>query len=152
VVLTGSTVQITVGASGSSPLIYRWYFNTNTPLFSPSSTTAALSLPNVAPPSSGFYSVLITNYLGSITSSYALLTVVTPLVTNIVSGANGSVILSFVGLPNVTTRIWATTNLALPASWRLISTNTTTSASGTWQFTDTSATNYPARFYRFSTP
>jgi len=111
-----------------------------------------LTLPNVAPQSSGNYSVIITNAFGSITSSIASLSVVTPLVTNIVKSTNGRVTLNFVGLPNATTRLWATTNLALPASWQPIFTNTTTSTNGTWQFTDTNAVGYPARFYRFSTP
>jgi hypothetical protein len=151
VALAGQTVQFTVGASGSAPLIYQWYFNTNTPLFSPS-PAAALSLSNVTAQSAGLYSVLVTNAYGSVTSSVASLTIVTPLVTNILTGTNGSVTLSFVGLPNATTRIWATTNLALPSSWQPIFTNTTTSPNGAWQFIDTNTVGYPLRFYRFSTP
>jgi hypothetical protein len=151
VALAGQTVQFTVGASGSAPLIYRWYFNTNTPLFS-ASTVAALFLTNVVPQSAGLYSVLVTNAYGSVTSSVASLTIVTPLVSNIVAGANGSVTLSFVGLPNATTRIWATINLEPPSSWQPIFTNTTTLPNGTWQFTDTNTAGYPLRFYRFSTP
>src|ERR1019366_8230895 len=61
VVLAGSTVQFTVGASGSPPLIYQWYFNTNTPVLS-LSAFATLSLPDVAPQSAGLYSVVITNF------------------------------------------------------------------------------------------
>jgi len=149
--LTGGPAQFTVGASGSTPLIYQWYFNTNTPLFTPS-TIPTLTLSEVTTQSAGRYSVVITNFYGGITSSPALLTVVTPLVSNIVDNVNGSVTLNFVGLPNVTTRIWATTNLTLPAGWQAIFTNTTTTINGTWQYIDTHATGYPARFYRFSTP
>jgi hypothetical protein len=149
--LVGGSVQFTVSASGSLPMTYRWYFNTNTALFSPSSS-ASLSLSNITPQSAGWYSVVITNTSGSTTSSFASLTVVSPLVTGLVRAPDGSVTLSFVGLPNATTRIWATTNLALPASWQPIFTNTATSASGTWQFIDTNTTGYPARFFRFSTP
>jgi len=151
VALAGSAVQFTVGASGSTPLIYQWFFNTNTPLFTPS-TTAALNLPVVTTQSVGRYSVVITNLYGGITSSPASLAVVIPLVSNIVDNANGSVTLNFIGLPNVTTRIWATTNLTLPADWLPIFTNTTTTIYGTWQYIDSHATGYPARFYRFSTP
>lgn len=150
VALAGAPAQFNVGASGSSPLIYQWYFNTNTPLFSPSSVPA-LTLPKVATPSAGYYSVFITNFFGSVTSSFASLTVVTPLVSNIVSSRAGFT-LTFVGLPNATTRVWATTNLALPACWQPIFTNTTTSPDGIWQFLDTDLPNYPMRFYRFSTP
>jgi hypothetical protein len=149
--LTGSTVQLTVSASGSTPLTYQWYFNTNTPLFSPSSNPG-LSLPGVTPQSAGFYSVIITNVFGSVTSSEASLTIVSPVVSNIVKNINGSVTVNFVGLPNVTTRVWATTNLAVPSDWQPIFTNSTTTAGGVWQFIDVNATGYPARFYRFSTP
>jgi hypothetical protein len=62
------------------------------------------------------------------------------------------VTLNFVGLPDVTNRVWANTNLAKPAGWQPIFTNTTTSPNGTWQFIDSKATNYPVRFYRFSYP
>ena len=31
-------------------------------------------------------------------------------------------------------------------------TNTSSSANGTWQFTDTNAIQFPVRYYRFSTP
>jgi hypothetical protein len=150
VVFAGSTVQFTVSASSSVPMTYQWYFNQALPIVG--TVFSSLTLPNVAPQSSGNYSVIITNAFGSITSSIASLSVVTPLVTNIVKSTNGRVTLNFVGLPNATTRLWATTNLALPASWQPIFTNTTTSTNGTWQFTDTNAVGYPARFYRFSTP
>jgi hypothetical protein len=151
VVLAGSNVQFTVGASGTSPLIYQWYFNTNTPVSSPSSSPG-LSLPDVTPQSAGTYSVVITNYYGSITSSVVSLTVVSPVLSDIVKNLNGSITISCVGLPNVTTRLWANTNLDVPSDWLPIFTNTTTSAGGVWQFIDTNAYKYPARFYRFSTP
>jgi len=52
------------------------------------------------------------------------------------------------GLPHL---MWATTNLAQIASWQLISTNTA-GADGSWQFTDSNATNYTSRFYRAGLP
>ena len=151
VALLGSVAQFAVSAVSSVPMTYQWFLNTNTPLFS-SSDFATLTLPNVTPQSAGVYSVIITNAFGSVTSSVAALTVVTPLVNNIARGMNGGVALGFVGLPNITTRIWATTNLASPADWQPIFTNTATSTNGTWQFTDTNIIQYPGRFYRFSTP
>ena len=151
VVLAGSTAQFTVSASSSVPMTYQWYLNTNLPVFSPASF-AALSLLNVTPSMAGRYSVIITNQFGSITSSIASLMVVSPLVSNIVRNVNGKVTLNFVGLPNATARIWATTNLATAASWQPIFTNTTTATNGTWQFIDTNAPGISTRFYRFSTP
>jgi hypothetical protein len=150
VVLAGSTVQFTVNSSSSVPMTYQWYFNQAFPIVG--TIFSSLTLPNIAPQSAGGYSVIITNAFGSITSRVAALTVVTPLVTNIIKGTNGKVTLNFVGLPNTSTRLWATTNLVSPASWQPIYTNTTTTTNGTWQFTDTNTVGKPARFYRFSTP
>lgn len=76
----------------------------------------------------------------------------TLLISNIVRNTDGSVTLNIVGLPNVTNRVWANTNLALPAGWQPIFTNVMTSASGTWQFIDTNTAGFPIRFYRFSMP
>ena len=149
VVLAGSTAQFTVSASSSVPMTYQWYFDTNAQVFS-ASAFATLSLPNVTPFSAGFYSVLITNAFGSATSQVASLRVVTPLISNI-KNANGKMTLNFAGLPNASTRIWATTNLEVPSDWAPIFTNTTTTTNGTWQFIDTNAL-YRWRFYRFSTP
>jgi hypothetical protein len=128
-VLAGSTAQFTVSASSSAPMTYQWYFNQTYPIIG--TIFSSLTLPNIAPQSAGGYSVII---------------------TNIVRGTNGRVTLSFLGLPNSTTRLWASTNLASPASWQPIFTNTTTSTNGTWQFVDTNSVGYPTRFYRFSTP
>jgi hypothetical protein len=149
-VLAGSSAQFSVSASSTVPINYQWYFNQDFPI--EGTVFSALTLPDVTPQSAGGYSVVITNAFGSITSSVASLTVVTPLISNIVNGTNGRVTLNFTGLPNTTTRLWATTNLTLPASWQPVYTNTTTTTNGTWQFIDTNAAGYPVRYYRSSTP
>jgi hypothetical protein len=100
----------------------------------------------------GLYSVVVSSAYGSATRRLASLTVVTPLVTSISRNTNRSMTFNFVGLPNSATRIWAATNLAAPILWQPISTNSNVGTSGTWQFTDTNAIGYPARYYRFSTP
>jgi hypothetical protein len=151
VVLVGGTAQFTVGATSEFPLSYQWYLNQTTPIGSPASVPT-LVLPNVTLGSAGSYSVVVSDVYGSTNSLSAMLTVVTPLVTNIVRSTNGHVTLNFVGLPNTSTRLWATTNLASPASWQPIFTNTTTTTNGTWQFIDTNTVGTPAKFYRFSTP
>jgi hypothetical protein len=114
--------------------------------------SATLILPNVALTAAGSYSVVIANSYGSVTSTVATLTVVPPLITSAVRNANGSITLNFEGLTNTTTRIWATTNLALPDLWEPIFTNTSTTTNGTWQFTDTNAIHFPERYYYFTTP
>jgi hypothetical protein len=76
----------------------------------------------------------------------------TLLISNILRNTDGSVTLNIVGLPNVTNRVWANTNLALPAGWQPIFTNPATPANGIWQFIDTNTAGLPMRFYRFSMP
>ena len=75
-----------------------------------------------------------------------------PAPTNSVVGtvvnSDGSVTLSFAGVPGYVYQVVATTNLAPPVVWTTISTNTADIISGQWQITDTQATNYPNRFYR----
>jgi hypothetical protein len=71
--------------------------------------------------------------------------------TNSIAGTvvngDGSVTLSFVGVPDYTYQVQVTANLTPPAVWTTVSTNTA-DVSGLWQFTDTQATNYTQRFYR----
>ena len=151
VVLSGTTVQFTVGASSQFPLSYQWYFNQTAPIISPP-TFATLTLPDVTVQEAGLYSVLIANAYGSVTSSLATLTVVAPVVSIVAHNSNGSMTLNFVGLPNTTSRLWAATNLTPPIFWEPIFTNSSTTTDGTWQFTDTNTIHVPGRFYRFSTP
>ena len=71
----GSTVSFTVVATGTSPLSYQWYANTNTLITG--ATNAALTLSNVQ--SSASYDVVVSNPAGSITSSIVNLTVQQPI-------------------------------------------------------------------------
>jgi pectin methylesterase-like acyl-CoA thioesterase len=71
--------------------------------------------------------------------------------TNAIAGAvvngNGTVTLSLVGVADYTYQVEATTDLAPPSAWTVISTNTA-DVNGLWEVTDLEATNYPNRFYR----
>ncbi|MES2920148.1 MAG: immunoglobulin domain-containing protein [Verrucomicrobiota bacterium] len=69
----GSTATFSVTATGSAPLTYQWYFNTNTPL--PGKTSATLAFPVSSVAEAGNYSVVVTNPHGVQTSSSAQLTV-----------------------------------------------------------------------------
>lgn len=73
-----------------------------------------------------------------------------PLISGITVSANGDVTLNCQTLANVTSRLWATTNLAVQTDWTPVFTNSVPSA-GTWQFTDTDRM-YQQRYYRLSTP
>jgi pectate lyase len=72
-ILPGATATFSVQASGTDPLSYQWYYNTNTLLTN--ATDAVLTITNVQPANAGSYSVVINNSAGSTNSSYAFLTV-----------------------------------------------------------------------------
>lgn len=71
-VATGMAVQFTVAATGIPAPGYRWYFN-GTVIAGATSNT--LELGAVMPGQAGRYTVVASNYLGSVTSAPAVLTV-----------------------------------------------------------------------------
>ena len=71
-VFVKGTAVLAVTATGSTPLAYQWQFNgTNLA----KATGSTLTLTNVQTAQAGYYDVLITNVVGTVTSSNALLTV-----------------------------------------------------------------------------
>ena len=74
-VLVGNSSVFNVTASGTPPLSYQWNFNgTNLS----GATNTSLTLTNVQSSQAGNYAVLVTNVYGSILSSNAALTVISP--------------------------------------------------------------------------
>lgn len=69
----GNTANFSVAATGTAPMTYRWYFNTNTLL--QSGLTAALTIPNAQVTNSGIISVTVSNLAGSTNSVLAVLSV-----------------------------------------------------------------------------
>ncbi len=82
-VFVGETASFTVFASGTAPLFYRWYFNTNTPLAA--ATNSTLTIPNAQTSDAGGYSAVVSNAYGSVTSAVAQLTVSLPVAPTILS-------------------------------------------------------------------
>jgi uncharacterized repeat protein (TIGR01451 family) len=71
-VIAGTNASFTVTATGTTPLVYQWVFDgTNLA----GATADTLLLTNVQPSQGGSYAVVITNVVGSLTSSVANLTV-----------------------------------------------------------------------------
>ncbi len=70
----GGNATFSVAASGTTPLGYQWYFNTNTLI--PGATTNPLAIINAQSPNAGTYSVIVSNSVGSVTSSVANLTII----------------------------------------------------------------------------
>jgi len=78
---SNSTSGFMVTAQGAPPLFYRWRFNTNP--IDPSravSTNATLLLTNVSGADNGFYDVIVSNSVGTVTSTPAQLTVTNALI------------------------------------------------------------------------
>jgi hypothetical protein len=73
--LPGSNVTFTVSANGNAPLSYQWMFEGEALA---GDTNAVLSLTNVQAATEGLYSVLVSNSIGSITSSNAVLQIIFP--------------------------------------------------------------------------
>jgi uncharacterized repeat protein (TIGR02543 family) len=71
-VIAGQSATFSVGASGSVPLSYQWYYAAAAIA---GQTNAGLTLVNAQPDADGPYQVIVTNALGSVTSAVASLTV-----------------------------------------------------------------------------
>ena len=71
-VLPGQNAVFTVTAGGSAPLGYQWYDNNN---LLTNATGSTLTLSNVQPSDAGSYSVVVSNFVSTATSSNAVLTV-----------------------------------------------------------------------------
>jgi hypothetical protein len=101
IVQAGTNVTFTVTASGNS-LAYQWLLNSNNV---PNATSATLSLANVTPANSGFYSVTVSNGGGSLVSSNAQLLVVPPPgpsvapAINLVKSGSNQILLSLTTAP-----------------------------------------------------
>jgi purine nucleoside phosphorylase len=143
-VAAGQTASFSVVAGGTAPLAYQWNFN-SAPVSG--ATNASLTLTNVQTTQAGSYTVVVTNNAGSITSAVAAMTVTNPVVSLSLSGGGGIPPNGFtfqVLVPTgLTYIILASTDLQV---WTPIATNVATN--GTILFTDTTATNYPNRFYQ----
>jgi hypothetical protein len=62
----GSTLSVSVSASGSAPLAYTWLQNGKALV---QATNSSLTIPNAQPVNSGSYSVVVSNAFGSVTST-----------------------------------------------------------------------------------
>ena len=72
-VCQGQTAQLTVVATGDAPLSYQWYDLFLAPVSG--ATSATLSITNAQESDEGLYFCRVTNPLGSVDSSFAMITV-----------------------------------------------------------------------------
>jgi len=95
-VALGGTASFSVAVFSLEPCTFQWYFNG---IYISGATNSALTLNEVQPSQAGIYAVLVTNAFGSILSSNASLTVLTPPVilvqpTNQIVVAGGTAVFS----------------------------------------------------------
>jgi pectin methylesterase-like acyl-CoA thioesterase len=150
------TATFSVSATGISAPIYQWLQNgTNAPYDTANSAT--LVIPNVQVADTGnYYSVIVSNAAGTMTSDTVTLNVLaptSPTISGVSSSEDGNIQFSIAGGQGQSYRVWASTNIALSpvtSTWTLL-TNATFGA-GPAAFTDPQATNFPQRFYIISVP
>jgi uncharacterized delta-60 repeat protein len=142
-----SNFTVSVTANGTTPLFYQWLKDG---AVLTDFTNASFTITNAQTTDSGGYSVVITNSIGSITSSVATVSVIyyPPTIVSFgvrtnqfgfnINWASGMVVV-----------VEACTNLAHPI-WSPVGTNTL--ISGSSYFSDPAWTNYPGRFYRLRSP
>ncbi|HEY5909463.1 MAG TPA: choice-of-anchor tandem repeat GloVer-containing protein [Verrucomicrobiae bacterium] len=78
-VAAGQAVDFRAVAGGAVPMFYQWFFNVTNAISA--ATNSILHLPAVYFPQSGTYEVVVSNAVGAITSSPALLTVLDPYIS-----------------------------------------------------------------------
>jgi hypothetical protein len=118
------------------------------------STSIPLTIYNAQTNDDGGYTIIVTNYGGSVTSSVAILTVLTsPRFSSIsVAGGTNFILGGGGGTNNGTYYVLATTNLTLPlTNWTCIATNQFDNA-GDFIFTNAAQTNSPQLFYILQLP
>lgn len=142
-VRSDSNVVLSVTAHGTPPLFYQWQFNG---IGLPLATNSQLTLPGVKPANSGTYSVLITNNYGSASANIPLSVEqfsINTLPPNLFLSTNGFQFRLDGVLTTNPVVIFGSTDLV---NWVSIFTNS--SRTGTVDFLDLNATNFPLRFYR----
>src|ERR1700722_603396 len=148
-VLQGKNVTFGVVVTGSQPLDYQWFFNTNTPV-TLLSANSSCTLTAVTSNQAGIYTVFATNQYGTVTSSNVVLTVVSPpsLMPQLTS--NGFQ-LNSTSIPGNSYLVQATTNLGAPITWTTVASGTADS-NGIIQFTNSNVATNTGLFYRLAFP
>jgi uncharacterized repeat protein (TIGR03803 family) len=138
-VAPGSTAKLKVTATGTPPLTYQWTFDGN----SIGTNGPALSVTNFQATNEGTYNVVVSNALGSVTGSNALVLLNAPLRVGAFSLSGGLFQLQLIGAAGSNYALEASSNLF---TWTTLFTNKATN--GFLILEDTNAGTLDWRFYR----
>jgi hypothetical protein len=140
IALAGGNATFTVAADGTAPLSCQWSFN-NTNL--DDATNLTLMLTNLTMDQAGVYSVTVTNFAGSVTSSNAILSVYSstvPALNGLSFDAGNNFSFTVAGVPGFNYAVQSSTNLI---DWVPLLTNTSP-----FIFIDTNSASFQQQFYR----
>ncbi|MEO5801940.1 MAG: immunoglobulin domain-containing protein [Verrucomicrobiota bacterium] len=137
---SNATANLTVSATGTPAPAYQWQFNTTNLT---GQTAAALSVPNFQSTNEGNYRVIVSNSVGTVTSSNALLLLNAPLRFTSFSISTNIFTAQLVGILGTNYFIQVSTNLT---NWTSLQTNN--AVNGYINFTDTNAAGFSNRFFR----
>jgi hypothetical protein len=140
IVLLGQNASFNVVASGTAPLAYQWQFNGAN---LSGATATNYTRFHVQPPDLGNYDVVVSNSLGSVTSSVASLTLASRPILLDPQTTNGAFSFIVSGDPGFNYAIEATTNFSTWTNLAIL-----TNASGEVPFSDTNIVPYRYRAYR----
>ena len=150
--LAGQSSALSVAATGTPPLYYQWIKDgaklADGGVFAGSQTNT-LTLASVATTNSGNYSVTVTNLSGSVTSSVAAVTIVSPPAVAATVTAPGSIQFNANTITGLTYVVETSTNLAAHV-WTPVQTNNT-GLSGAINY-QTNTSSGPIQFFRLSFP
>jgi hypothetical protein len=152
-VFAGKNLVLIVTATGSGALNYQW-LQAGAPITDGGNVfgtqTRLLRFVPAATNHTGYYSVIVTNSLGSITSSVAWLTVVPIPALSLASSPIGLVLAADNGAVSNSFVVQMATNLSPPISWVAVQTNVI-GADAKIRFAQTNSTDL-FRFYRLLFP
>ena len=138
----GSTAKLKVTATGTPPLTYQWMFDGS----SIGSNSSALSITNFQSADEGTYNVVVSNSLGAVTGSNALLLLNAPLRVGAFSLNGGTFQLQLIGAVGSNYALQVSSDLL---NWTPLFTNKATN--GFLILDDTNAGLLDWRFYRGTT-
>lgn len=151
--IAGQSVTLSITPTGSTPYFYQWQLNGVNII---GATNATLTLDNLQTNETGSYTVVVSNYNSSITSSAGQVTVLAgPSFFSIQNPGNGQgAQLNFRGPAGYKYSIWSSTNLALnpiKGKWTNLATNDVFSG-GTDTYTDSRGGTSANQFYIITVP